>query len=306
MNSNKNNNTMIFYGTLYIGLIFLFGFIYFWIGKGNFKLPTDEDYNFITFMYFSSVTMTTLGYGDILPITSLSRGLASLQTILGVVVIGFFLNSVASKQAKDLEKQEEKRKLPIRIAIYNDIRLLILRMTSIWIEAYNTSVPGKELESIEELLSKETFDKIRILLDLRSEAPIAPKRSWTDYLENNRNEVFERGNRILDRYGIFLDYNIYGIVNNLINESTIFSTLNMIRVISAVDKQEGYKRIPTLANYCPEPSQDDYEKIKELIEWCNNEYKRLSKEKINLFKLNINIKGTNKKKEIPDCMYKHR
>ncbi|MGL4865058.1 MAG: potassium channel family protein [Cetobacterium sp.] len=236
MNSNKNNNTMIFYGTLYIGLIFLFGFIYFGIGKGNFKLPTDEDYNFITFMYFSSITMTTLGYGDILPITSLSRGLASLQTILGIVIIGFFLNSVASKQAKDLENLEEARKLPIRIAIYNDIRLLILRMTSIWIEAYNASVPGKELDSIEELLSKETFDKIRVFLDIRSEAPVAPKRSWIVHLENDRDEILERGNRILDKYGIFLDYNIYGIINTLLNESTIFSILNMIGVISSVDR----------------------------------------------------------------------
>ncbi|SJZ95850.1 Ion channel [Cetobacterium ceti] len=108
MNSNKNNDTMIFYGLLYIGLIFVFGIIYICIGKGNFKLPADEDYNFITFMYFSSITMTTLGYGDILPVTSLARGLASIQTILGIVIIGFFLNSVASKQAEDLALLEER------------------------------------------------------------------------------------------------------------------------------------------------------------------------------------------------------
>ncbi|SJZ95841.1 hypothetical protein SAMN02745174_02082 [Cetobacterium ceti] len=179
-------------------------------------------------------------------------------------------------------------------------------MLNIWIEAYNYSVPGRELENIDELLSKETFDKIRVYLDIRGKAPVAPECNWSNHLENNRNEILERGNKILDRYGIYLDYNVYGIVNKLINESTIFKTLNMIRIIPVVDRQEGYKREPILGNYYPGPEEEDYEKIKELIKWCENEYKRLSKEKVELYQLNINVKGINKKKEIPDCMYKRK
>jgi hypothetical protein len=46
------------------------------------------------------VTLTTLGYGDILPISSLGKMIVSLQTILGVVTVGLFLNSLAELRAK--------------------------------------------------------------------------------------------------------------------------------------------------------------------------------------------------------------
>lgn len=47
--------------------------------------------------YFSSVTITTLGFGDIVPITNKARILVSLEAIIGVVIIGLFLNSLANK-----------------------------------------------------------------------------------------------------------------------------------------------------------------------------------------------------------------
>ncbi len=46
-------------------------------------------------VYFSTVTITTLGYGDIVPITNRARILVSLESILGIIIIGLFLNSLA-------------------------------------------------------------------------------------------------------------------------------------------------------------------------------------------------------------------
>ncbi len=50
-------------------------------------------------MYFSVVTSTTLGYGDIVPVTDFARGLVSAQCILSVFIIGFFLNAVARRKS---------------------------------------------------------------------------------------------------------------------------------------------------------------------------------------------------------------
>ncbi|WP_299046874.1 potassium channel family protein [uncultured Tateyamaria sp.] len=50
---------------------------------------------YLRFLYFSTVTITTLGYGDILPVTDRARALTASQSILGVLLIGLFLNSVA-------------------------------------------------------------------------------------------------------------------------------------------------------------------------------------------------------------------
>lgn len=45
--------------------------------------------------YISIVTITTLGYGDIVPITGWGRTIIAFQSILGIFIIGFFLNATA-------------------------------------------------------------------------------------------------------------------------------------------------------------------------------------------------------------------
>lgn len=46
-------------------------------------------------LYFSAVTQTTLGFGDIVPISSKTRSIVGIQSVLGIVLIGLFLNSLA-------------------------------------------------------------------------------------------------------------------------------------------------------------------------------------------------------------------
>lgn len=46
-------------------------------------------------LYFSAITATTVGYGDIVPVTRGSRALAASEAVFGVVLIGLFLNSLA-------------------------------------------------------------------------------------------------------------------------------------------------------------------------------------------------------------------
>jgi hypothetical protein len=47
--------------------------------------------------YFSASTVTTLGIGDIQPITPLARTLVTLEAIFGLVFIGLFLNALAQR-----------------------------------------------------------------------------------------------------------------------------------------------------------------------------------------------------------------
>jgi hypothetical protein len=53
--------------------------------------------NFLRMLYFSVVTITTVGFGDIVPVTRLSRGLVTFEAFLGPVILGFFLNAVARR-----------------------------------------------------------------------------------------------------------------------------------------------------------------------------------------------------------------
>jgi len=53
----------------------------------------DMDGLFWRMFYLSTATITTTGYGDIVPLTDLARGMVALESILGIVLIGLFINS---------------------------------------------------------------------------------------------------------------------------------------------------------------------------------------------------------------------
>jgi hypothetical protein len=57
--------------------------------------PSKISSNYGRMLYLSVVTITTLGYGDIVPITSLARFFTGIEALGGIVLIGLFLNSLA-------------------------------------------------------------------------------------------------------------------------------------------------------------------------------------------------------------------
>ncbi len=85
-------------GFFYLLLIPAFGVIYYL--KPSFW---KEPLTIIQSVYFSVVTITTLGYGDIAPQTEPARILAALEAVFGIVTIGLFLNAVARQSNEDKE-----------------------------------------------------------------------------------------------------------------------------------------------------------------------------------------------------------
>ena len=56
--------------------------------RGHFRYPLAD------FMYFSAVTITTVGYGDILPGNTTTRMVVMAEAMLGVILIGAFVSSL--------------------------------------------------------------------------------------------------------------------------------------------------------------------------------------------------------------------
>jgi hypothetical protein len=67
----------------------------YWGGLEGF--PHRLSYHFFRMLYLSAVTITTLGYGDIVPITTAARMAIAIEAIMGIILIGLFLNAVAKK-----------------------------------------------------------------------------------------------------------------------------------------------------------------------------------------------------------------
>lgn len=56
-------------------------------------LPSEVKGGFWRFLYFSAVTITTLGLGDIIPVTTSARFLVAVEAVLGIVLAGFFVST---------------------------------------------------------------------------------------------------------------------------------------------------------------------------------------------------------------------
>ena len=63
--------------------------------------------NFVRMLYLSAVTITTLGFGDVVPMTTASRLLISVEAILGIVLIGLFLNALSFERTNRTEDNEK-------------------------------------------------------------------------------------------------------------------------------------------------------------------------------------------------------
>lgn len=76
---------------------------------GSFKMVASDIHELLQFTYFSLVTITTVGYGDITPATSLASAMAVLEAIVGqlflVVAVAWLVGLHA---AQSYEKRSHK------------------------------------------------------------------------------------------------------------------------------------------------------------------------------------------------------
>ena len=78
---------------------FLFAIIYWLLGSGAFETE-HLNFSFLTLLYYSVVTFTTLGFGDIIPKTSTAALWVMLEVIFGYIMLGGLITIFASKLSR--------------------------------------------------------------------------------------------------------------------------------------------------------------------------------------------------------------
>ena len=72
------------------------------IDPASFNLPQGQS-DFLLFEYYSFVTLTTLGYGDITPLTKVAKAFSVLEAVVGqlylVVVVAWFVGMRVSRKS---------------------------------------------------------------------------------------------------------------------------------------------------------------------------------------------------------------
>ncbi|MBO9476321.1 two pore domain potassium channel family protein [Shimia sp. R11_0] len=84
----------------YLLIAMIWGLIYWRIEvahPGSFNLPGDVGQQRAPFVYFSMITMTTVGYGEITPAASLPRMLTGLQAIVGTMFVAIFIGRIVGR-----------------------------------------------------------------------------------------------------------------------------------------------------------------------------------------------------------------
>lgn len=79
---------------VYLLLGMVWAFIYTIVGRltpGAFTLPAGNQMQGITSFYFSFITLSTVGYGDIVPVSHVARMLAAAEAVAGTLFMAVFI-----------------------------------------------------------------------------------------------------------------------------------------------------------------------------------------------------------------------
>jgi len=96
--SHRILNAVFKGAAIYLALTFIFGLLYFLFDSLDFKSAVGfKTVNFLDYIYFSAVTFTTIGYGDILPKAGAGQVIVFIESCLELIFIPVFGGYIAYK-----------------------------------------------------------------------------------------------------------------------------------------------------------------------------------------------------------------
>ena len=91
---------MIAVGSLTIGYILVSALIVFNVEQESFN-------SFYEAIYWATVSLTTVGYGDVYPVTAVGRAITMLSSIFGIAVVALPAGIITAGFMSELEEQKK-------------------------------------------------------------------------------------------------------------------------------------------------------------------------------------------------------
>ncbi|RLC47404.1 MAG: hypothetical protein DRH57_04115 [Candidatus Cloacimonadota bacterium] len=176
-----HNNTILFYAILIIFVIFISA-----ISIQVFEVGSNSNIgNFVDSIWWALVTITTVGYGDIVPKTFGGRIIGIILIIIGVILVSLLTAGIASKMVESKIKKEHGLK---KITLKNHFIICGWNKSGYRVlEAFSNLIKMKECSIV--LVGNYTSEKINDLISMFPKLNIQYVRG--DYTDE---EILERAN----------------------------------------------------------------------------------------------------------------
>ena len=97
----NSRDSLIAVGTMAVGYILVSALVIF-------NAEPDSFNNFFEAVYWSTVLLTTVGFGDITPVTTIGRSIAIVSSIFGIAIVALPSGIVTAGYMKELDRRREE------------------------------------------------------------------------------------------------------------------------------------------------------------------------------------------------------
>ncbi len=80
------------------------------VGLGTVVYRYLEDWGWVDSLYFSVITLTSVGYGDLAPSTAGSKLFTVFYIVTGISLLGASLNEILKRRARHVAERRRKRR----------------------------------------------------------------------------------------------------------------------------------------------------------------------------------------------------
>lgn len=134
---------------LYVAVVPIFALLYWTLPDAQFRIPDNAPTDYGSWLYYSIVTITTLGFGDYTPAHSGAQAITAIEVMCGLIFLGFFLNAVGSLKSEiavesELEKQKKLHQAAEKNKLIKTTPLVLHQLNLFMAVCYAVTSPLKE------------------------------------------------------------------------------------------------------------------------------------------------------------------
>lgn len=242
------------YGLWYLVAIFVFAVIYWLMPQSSW----DNSHIISSYwdaLYYSIVTITTLGFGDITPQCCFAKVTTSAEVLIGIVLIGLFLNEISVKQAEKVnhdskKRQEEEYKESATAKILRHIPLILPKINSFLLECYEVVMPINDRQYPEDIVIFSFNWNFKDMQDLYSPTLLLTNPLSSSAIENyfrTEHDLYDELKHLNDSTDVQLYPELQNMLYTFITECSDFNFEPVILSILNQFSGEGAGRKPLSA-----------------------------------------------------------